>query len=49
MQAARRKFGENIQDWTKEALMTLKDLLTGLGSGDVAQIVGDAFKQGYDS
>ena len=45
-QAAYRKFGTSIDQWTVKALATLKQLLAGFEPSELAQLVGDVFDQG---
>ncbi|KAL9955239.1 hypothetical protein ACROYT_G036532 [Oculina patagonica] len=45
-QAAYRKFGASINQWSAKALETLKRLLAGFEPSELAELVGDVFDQG---
>ena len=45
-QAAYRKFGDNVRQWTVKALENMKQLLAGFEPSELAELAGDVFDQG---
>ena len=45
-QAAYRKFGHSIDQWSVKALESMKKLLVGLDANELAELAGDVFDQG---
>ena len=45
-QAAYRKFGRSIDQWSVKALESMKQLLVGLDANELAELAGDVFDQG---
>ena len=45
-QAAYRKFGRSIDQWSVKALESMKQLLVGLDANELTELAGDVFDQG---
>ena len=45
-QAAYRKFGRSLDQWSVKALESMKELLVGLNANELAELARDVFDQG---
>ena len=45
-QAAYRKFGTSVRQWTVTALQSMKQLLASLDASELAQLRGNIFDEG---